>query len=452
MQTGCFLLAIVLTGTAAGTPPRQVTRSCRNHELDNNDNFSACGRYLCYDTRETAGPGIDNGQSIEMLEIAAGREIVLYRPAVTVIGEKAAPGVGAVSFSPAAPEAAFIHGPPVDEVKDRGYYGKPNRCGARVRIDGRIVKAGGEYRMLDDGAYTMSWIDRRDIAADRDTLPGAHRGGTHRHEYSRNGKRIGFTYDDFLLPQYDRTVGYMEAHPEAPEDATHYFAVLVPVVPRDKAAPGDIVKAAGDSWVDAAGTMRAFIGTIIEEDGSEQDSLFVIDMPAGIDITTADSGGPDRFPAPPEGVVIRRLTRSWAGGIVRGGPGGKRIAFYGRDKDGIVQLFIMPADGSESPVQVSFFDKDAVEGLRWHPSGDTLFCVTDDGIAAVDIRRGETFGKHRFLTPHGDGVRRYAPAISPDGKQIAFNQAVVTRDGEDQVCTNYKGENFSQIFLIDYSE
>ena len=36
------------------------------------------------------GPGIDNSQSIEVLELATGREIVIYRPERAVFGEKPA--------------------------------------------------------------------------------------------------------------------------------------------------------------------------------------------------------------------------------------------------------------------------------------------------------------------------------------------------------------------------
>src|SRR4051812_13032384 len=59
---------------------RQITFSAKNHELDNNDNFSADGRFLCYDARETFGPGIDRCRSIEKVEIETGIETVLYSP------------------------------------------------------------------------------------------------------------------------------------------------------------------------------------------------------------------------------------------------------------------------------------------------------------------------------------------------------------------------------------
>ncbi len=443
-----FAAAVIAEG-------EQLTFSPRNHELDNNDNFSADGRYLCYDTRETVGPGIDHGTTIEVMDLEVGAEIVLYTPDEIALGDAPAPGVGAVSFSLAAPEVAFIHGPPVAEVPERGPYGMPNRSGGRVTLTGDIVERDGRLHMMTDGEYAFSWLDKRDIATDRDSLPGAHRGGTHRHEYSRDGNRIGFTYDDFLLRQYGRTVGYMEPHPDAPAPASHYFAVLVPVVPGGTSRPGEIERAYGDSWVDGAGTMRAFIGVVRNDDGETyQESLFVVDVPLEVDITTADAGNGERYPTPPEGVAIRRLTHDWAGGIVRGCPDGKRIAYYGHDEEGRTQVFIIPADGSDThedealrPIQATFLPEGTEAGLRWHPDGTHILSVSEGGLALTCVAPGDAFGKTRFLTPHNDGVERYAPAISPDGRHVAYNRPAPLVDESGARLYNYAGQDFSQIFL-----
>jgi hypothetical protein len=439
-----LMLGLVAFGMGAGAEERQITFTPKNHELDNNDNFSPDGRFLCYDTRETVGPGIDNCQSIEMVEISTGVETLLYQPEESVIGENPAPGVGAVSFSPVANKVAFIHGPPVAEVPVRGAYGKPNRNGAEVPAD---------------GSGRLSWLDKRDIATDRDTQPGAHRGGTHRHEYSLDGRRIGFTYDDFLLPQYDRTVGYMEPHPEAPAPATHYFAVLVTVVPKGTSKPGEIEKAWADSWVGREGQMRAFIGQVRNDDGETyEQSLFVVDVPGEVDITTADAGSATRFPAPPEGVRIRRLTHTWADGIVRGSADGRRIAYYAKDENGDTQIFVIPSDASDRdpdpakrPVQATHVPGGVDEGnLRWHPSGKTLFCIADNGVAAVCVEAGPRFGEVQWLTPRGDTPIRYALTSSLDGSMLAFNKAVPAQDADGKPLVNYQGEAFSQIFVLPY--
>src|SRR5215831_9355554 len=93
--------------------------------------------------------------------------------------------------------------------------------------------------------------------------------------------------------------------------------------------------------------MRAFIGKVREADGTYQESLFIVDIPAEVDITTADSGSSRRFPTPPRGVKIRRLTHSRAEGIVRGTSAGDRIAYYAQATDGTRQIFTIPSGGSD---------------------------------------------------------------------------------------------------------
>ncbi len=441
-STLMMVLWAMALAAGAVAQERQITFSYKNHCLDNNDNFSRDGRFLCYDTRETIGPGIDNGASIEKVEIATGKETVLYTPAKRITGAQAAPGIGAASYSPVEDTVIFIHGPLVEDVPERGYYGKPNRNGAEV---------------LADGSGTMVWLDKRDIETSRDTIPGAHRGGTHRHEFTLDGKRIGFTYDDFLLPQYERTVGYMEKNPRAPAGATHYFALLVPVVPKDSAKPGEIEKAYADSWVGREGLLRAFIGKVRNEDGaSYEESLFVIDVPADVDITTADSGNAKRYPKPPHGVSIRRLTHTWAGGVVRGTVDGSRIAYYGHAEDGTTQIFVIPSHGSDRdpdpakrPVQVTHLAKGAAAALRWNPSGTHVFCISDNGVAATCATPGPDFGKSTFLTPHGDEPARIDLVLSLDGTMAAFTKPMPYTDEKGERKTTYAGLDPSQIFALD---
>ncbi len=447
------VLGVVVSAQAgAFETVRQITFTPKNHDLDNNDNFSPDGRYLVYDTRETVGPGIGNGQSIEMVEIATSRETVLYRPNESVTGEAPAPGVGAASFSGAENQVAFIHGPPVAEVPLRGPYGKPNRTGAVVDAD-----PGVEAR---DGHYPMGWLDKRDIATDRDTLPGAHRGGTHRHEYSLDGQRIGFTYDDFLLPEYARTIGYMVPHRKAPKPASHYFALLVRVAPKGTSKPGEIETAYGDSWVGREGRMRAFIGKVREEEaGRYEESLFVVDIPEAVDITTAEAGSAARFPSPPEGLRVRRLTHEWAGGVVRGTAEGDRIAYYGRTRDGTTQVFVIPADGSDRakdtakrPSQLTRFAQGADGNLRWHPSGNTVFCVNDNAVAAICAVPGQDLGKTVYLTPREAAPPPKNLVVSPDGRSLAFNRRAPAYDYRGKRATNYTGEDFLQIFTMDFPD
>ncbi|MBI4556264.1 MAG: DUF3748 domain-containing protein [Candidatus Hydrogenedentes bacterium] len=439
------LMGMVAFGGVASADERQVTSSPKNHNLDNNDNFSADGRFLCYDTREMLGPGIENSQSIEKVEIATGIETILYKPAKSVTGKQAAPGAGAASFSPVENQVVFIHGPLLEDVPVRGYYAKTNRNGVEV---------------IADGSGKLSRVDFRDVETSRDTLPGAHRGGTHRHEYTADGKRIGFTYDDALLTQYDRTVGYMERHPKAPGGASHYFALLVPVVPKDNSKPGEIEKAYGDSWIGRHGLMRAFIGKVRAANGVDyEESLFVVDVPADVDITTADSGSATRVPSPPKGVRVRRITHGFAAGNVRGTLDGERIAYYGKAADGTTQVFIIPSDGADDhpdpakrPVQATHFPKGAGPGVRWHPTGNSIACITDAGVAVTCVKPGPKLGHTVFLTPHGDSPERGELVWSPDGKMLAYTKAIPTKDESGKRVSTYNGNDMTQVFVVEFPD
>ena len=402
-------------------PEKQISFSEKNHALDNNDNFSPDDRFLCYDTRGTVfNDNIGNCKTIEKIEISTGTETVLYKPE-SITGEQAAPGVGAVSWHPSDNKVIFIHGPLVEEIEERGYYGMPNRTGVEVTADGK---------------QTLTKVDMRDISADRPTIPGAHRGGTHRHEYTRNGKRIGFTYDDFLVQNIDRTIGYVEPNTAAPEEYSHFFAVLLKPVEKGKSKPGEIEKAYGDSWVGSAGTMRAFIGKVRAENGIDYDtSLFVADVPENIDITTASSGDAITYPKPPVGIKIRRLTFSrTVSGIVRGSVDGKRIAFLAKDDNGTDQVFLIDSMGSEhspdpkkQPRQLSHFSSDATF-VRWHPQNKWIFAVTGGNIAALYTGENKNFGKTIMLTNEpGD---RTELVVSNNGKLLAYNRMVKTQNNQ----------------------
>ena len=417
----------------------QITDTAKNHALDNNDNFSPEGRFLCYDTRGTVyNSDLANCKTIEKVEIATGTETVLWNPP-SVSGEKAAPGVAAVSWHPFKNKVVFIHGPLLEEVPVRGYYDKPNRTGVEV---------------MADPADTMIRLDKRDVATDRPTMPGAHRGGTHRHEYSRDGRRIGFTYDDYLLKNYDRTIGYMELHPAAPAGYTHYFALLVRPAEKGQSLAGQIEKAYDDAWVDPQGHLRAFIAKIRSDDGIAYDTaLCAAEIPPGTDITSADAGTAARYPSPPEGIRIHRLThQGWAGGIVRGSPDGKQIVYLIKDENGIKQLALVSADGSDldpdpakHPRRLSTFKQD-VSAPRWHPSGNWIFCLSGGNIAAIWAAGDEKFGKAVWLT--NNEQQREELVVSPAGDRLAYSIRIPTMDKKGQVVKDVEGRDFRQIFIL----
>lgn len=412
---------------------KQISFSPKNHALDNNDNFSPDNRFLCYDTRGTVfNDNLANCKSIEKIEISTGIETILWQPE-SVTGEQAAPGVAAVSYQPTENKVIFIHGPLLEEVKERGYYAIVNRTGVEVSADGK---------------GTVTKVDMRDVATEKPTTPGAQRGGTHRHEYTRKANRIGFTYDDFLNTNYDRTIGYMEPNPNAPAGYTHYFAILVKPALKGQAKPGEIEKAYGDSWVDPEGKMRAFIGKVRAENGVDyQTDLFVADIPDSVDITTAFSGNGMEYPETPAGIQIRRLTHSGkAEGNVRGSFDGKTIAFCAPDSAGVMQVFVInalgldqSADENLKPKQLTSFTDNAANP-RWHPQKNWLFVTTGGNIAAVCAESGNNFGKTFLLT--NDDLERNALVVSNDGNMLAYNIFVETKTGNET-------KKFRQIFVLE---
>ena len=390
---------------------RQISFSDKTHALENNDNFSFDGRFLCYDTRGTVyNETIGNCKTIEKIEISTGIETILWEPA-SITGEQAAPGVGAVSWHPSENKVIFIHGSFIDGVQERGYYDIRNRTGVEIRADGK---------------GNLTKVDMRDVSAEHPTTPGAQRGGTHRHEYSRNGKRIGFTYDDFLQQNYGRTIGYMEASKQAPPGYTHYFAVLLKPAEKGKSKPGEIEKAYGDSWVDSEGKMRAFIGEVRAANGVDYDTaLFVAEIPDTVDITSGFPGDKNIYPVPPKGIHIRQLTHRGCGGIVRGSPDGKRIAYLSKDQSGVKQVFVIPVDGSDQapnpdkqPKQLTHLDSDA-SFFRWHSANEWVFAISNGNILATYAGDHERFGKTIWLT--NNEKKREELVVLPDGDLLAYS-------------------------------
>lgn len=440
------LLAVFLIPAPAQTPGEwQITFSTINHLLDNNDNFSKDNRFICFDTRETLGGGIGNSTSIGKVSVTSGLENLIYAPwDVLVSTTAAAPGMGAASYSPVSDEVVFIHGPLVSETATLGFYGTRNRRGGVV---------------LGDGSGDIRFYDMRDVTSAM-TTPGAHRGGTHRHEYSLDGKRVGFTYDDHLLQTYGRTIGMMVPHAKAPAGFSHYSVLLVPVVLTASAQVGELDKADSDSWIGSKGLMRGFIGHVKQADGTWMSSLFVVDIPENVDVTTANSGSTTAFPTPPAGVTIRRLTNTAASGIVRGSHDGTRIGYYATAADGTRQVFIIPSNGSDQstdpamkPVQATFLEKGASGGLRWHPSGNSVAVISDNGIVAISVLPGPTFGKATWLTTHGTGVPAADALVwSRDGARLAFNRRVPTYNAAGELVKDFNKNDFRQIFLVDFPD
>ena len=416
-----------------------------NHDLDNNDNFSPDDLWLVYDTRTEEG-GIGACSRIEKVNIKTGEKVILYK---LKQNQSYGPGVGAVSYSHTDNKVVFIHG--LLNITSENPYQQWRRSGVIIN---------------DAEPGVPVFMDSRDV-----TYPytqGALRGGTHRHEWSRDGGWIGYTYNDAIMKHLEdstgelhnlRTIGVSKSSRPIKVDedkageninGTWYSTLVVKVVPNPTPGTDEISRAAGDSWVGTSGykkldgsvqRARGFIGTIKNSQGEKVDEVFIVDIPE--DITKTGTNGPlegtsTEMPAPPQGASQRRLTytadSNFPGctGIVRTSFDGQHMTFQAFDKNGIRQIFTISPLGGE-PIQQSFHETDVQSGVRWHPDRQTFCYVWNNSIV---IKR---LGMDNFtiLTQPTDDPPTDL-VWSHDGKTIAFNRSVKDPSGNAS----------KQIFII----
>eukprot|EP00898_Chlorokybus_atmophyticus_P002839 jgi/Chlat1/3556/Chrsp234S03586 len=411
--------------TSSSLQPKQLTFDASNHCLDNNENFSPDGRFLVYDTRPDDAH-IANCTTIEQVEIATQKITILYRAPNPV--PDAGPGVGAVSYHPIDNKIVFIHGPNVTGRGGTRYkYAKTHRFGMLMSTETPGVAAN---------------IDARDVVPP--FTPGAHRGGTHRHEFDGSSQWIGWTYNDAYmatLGQDLRTIGVTKLGQQ----------VRVPDGPGNRSGLGFsaiVVKVAtDDSWVgfngyivgDADGShfrrqrARAFIGSTRSSSGDVLREVFIVDIPD--DITRPSSlNGPmqgtmEGMPGTPMGCRQRRISftehKPFPGcrGIVRSHPKGHWVSFLARsDDDGTWQVFLVrPQPGMWTPHQLSHHRL----------------------VSICAVRSSPRYGLHSPLTPSSPSSSPpYAHVISRDGSMIAYNKDVAGVDGVRR----------RQIYIVPYDE
>ena len=166
-----WLIVLITLGACSTSetykPEIQLTKdSTKNHDLDNNDNFSPDGKWLVYDTRTGVG-GIGGSPSVERVNVETGEVQVLFG---VPDNHDYGPGAGAASYHPIENKVIFIHGLPV--CTEHNPYQQWRRTGVIV---------------FDNQPNVAVLMDARDITYP--FTPGALRGGTHRHEWSRDGHK-----------------------------------------------------------------------------------------------------------------------------------------------------------------------------------------------------------------------------------------------------------------------
>lgn len=426
---------------------KQLTSAPHGHILTNFGAWSNDGQWIVYDVRSDPAGSVFDGQRIERVHAETGKVETLFTSADGAC-------CGVVTASPADDRVVFIHGP--ENPTSDWSYAAWHRRGVVVHAD--VPECG-------------KTLDARDLAAP--FTPGALRGGTHVHTYSGDGQWVAFTYEDHVLAElgggdgYDlnqRNIGISapagpvtvdRQHPRN-HDGSHFTVLVTRTANSPRPGSDEINKAFEDGWVGVDGYVKkdgtrqkraiAFQGQVVAEDGQLVSEVFVVDLPAELTVP-GDSplqGTATTRPAPPQGVVQRRLTfttdrkypgiqgpRHW----LRSSFDGSRIAFLMKDDEGIVQIWTISPCGGQ-PEQVTHNGYDIASAFTWSPNGRWITHVMDGSVCVSDTKSGET---HR-LTPRSDAEHMPRPeacVFSPDGRQIAY------------VCpvTN-EGETWNQIFVL----
>jgi hypothetical protein len=391
---------------------KQITFASRHHQLTNTQTWTSDSQWLVFDVRPSGASF--TGETIERVNIHSGETDVIYRATDDA-------HVGVVTVHPQDDRYVFIHGP---ENPDASWqYDFHHRRG--------VVTHQGETHNLDAMDITPPFT------------PGALRGGSHVHVYSPNGKFVSFTYNDHVLHEYNpaldlRNVGVavpfgpvIPAGDHPREYAGSHWSVLVSqTTATPQAGSDDINRAYEEGWV--GNSQLAFIGDTLSVCGEKVPELFIVTLPkeeAGWKLAgnVPLCGTDTTLPAPPAGVVQRRLTfthdKTYPGLVtaprhwVRSNPQGDKIAFLMRDDAGVVQLWLIAPDGSG--LRQLTHSNGIQSAFNWHPSGEWLGVVLENRIALCDAKNGEI----RFLTadhenpPSGDAV-----VFSPDGSLVAWMQ------------------------------
>jgi hypothetical protein len=411
-------------------PERQLTFGSIQADLDANLNFSSDGQYLVADCRPSLH-AIPLNNRLMVIEVSTARAEIVYTAALGVMG------VGAASFL-TQDELLCIHALP-----DTPYD-------FTARAGGIVHRHTGALRYLDSRCIVPPFV------------PGALRGGTHKHEPSADGGWVGFTYNDHLEKSAGRpdlrNVGVCRRgiRVEVPPGRGHisgegFSVLLTNAKPNPQPGSDEFQRAEGDCWVgvrgfrDAGGDWvmaRAFRGTVaVKENGNTalHQDVFIVTVPQ--DITRPGSGPlegtTDAPPYPPAGAEIRRLTftarHPKAGmrgvyGHLRSSPDGRWIAFagwHGREGARTRQVFcVSPATLevrrlSSIPCGVT----GEIGCLRFSPDNRFLIvCGTDGALyrcSTTEKQWGDTIRAAPKSTERADN-----PVISPNGRTVAYNRDI----------------------------
>lgn len=404
-------------------PEQQLTFHQRNHQLTNINIWTADSHWLVYDVRPNGATF--SGLTVERVNLS-GQTEVLYQA-----GDGAHVGVITTS-SDLPPRYVCIHGP--EHPDSLWQYDFHHRRG--------VIIQNGLVENLDACDITPPFT------------PGALRGGSHVHVFSPDGTRLSFTYNDHVMHELDskedlRNVGVaVPLHPVCPPkmhpreyDGSHFCVLVSKTTSAPQPGSDEINRAYEEGWVGEEGYLRtdghrqrwalAFIGDTVSLSGEKVPEVFIVDLPDTLaDYALAGNeplaGTATTLPAPPRGVIQRRLTftheraypglatspRHW----LRSSPDGRAIAFLMKDDEGVVQLWtVSPAGGRLR--QVTHAASDIQSAFSWHPDGQSVAFINDNSVMLCDTGNGKM---RRLTVRTAEAPLADAVVCSPDGLHVAY--------------------------------
>jgi hypothetical protein len=421
-----------------------LTNGVGGRILTNCNVWSADGQWIVFDTRSGKTGEQFDGTLIQAVHVQTQEIRTLYE-------SKNGAFCGVATWHPSQLKVAFIHGP--EHPTPDWMYGPTRRRGVLVDAQQPLVATN---------------IDARNLVPP--FTPGALRGGSHVHIWHPAGDWLSFTYEDEILARFPQPAAFRDTNQRNigvsfPKPVTvpkihlrnhdgQFFSVVVTrTVNLPKEDSDEISKAFEEGWVGTNGYIRAdgtrqkraiaFQGHVFVG-GQAVAEVFIADLPD--DLTQVGTGPIEgsvlRRPAPPQGVVQRRLTRTthqkhpgiqgprhW----LRASPDGSQIGYLRKDPAGVVQLWTISPNGGD-PIQVTKNNHPVESCFTWHPDGKRVAFIMDNSVCVVDTTNNQT----TRLTERSDDTsapRPEACVFSPDGTRIAFIRSLPSGEKSyNQIC------------------